>query len=129
MKKSLAMKSLVLAAILALVSMSGISYAEDTSSTQPVKVKVAALYQLVKASGGFSLEKALITASNQNANMFAMTIASQSASRDGAACSDNNDCKSKVCEGGSCCTDYGATCDANSHCCGHQSCTNGQCPN
>src|SRR5512140_2616199 len=42
--------------------------------------------------------------------------------RDGAACSSKDECKSNVCEGGSCCTDYGASCDSSSHCCGHQSC-------
>lgn len=46
---------------------------------------------------------------------------------DGAACSSNDECKG-VCEGGSCCTNYGDPCDASSHCCGHQSCTDGKCP-
>lgn len=46
---------------------------------------------------------------------------------DGAACSSNDECKG-VCEGGSCCTNYGDPCDATSHCCGHQSCTDGKCP-
>lgn len=54
--------------------------------------------------------------------------------RDGAACSDGDECQSGTCEGGSCCTDHGATCDSSSHCCGHQSCTvaagetSGTCP-
>jgi hypothetical protein len=47
--------------------------------------------------------------------------------RDGAACSSDDECE-HVCEGGSCCTAHDETCDASSHCCGHQSCTNGSCP-
>jgi len=46
---------------------------------------------------------------------------------DGAACSSNDECKG-VCEGGSCCTNYGDPCNSSSHCCGHQSCTDGTCP-
>lgn len=48
---------------------------------------------------------------------------------DGAACSDNSECNSGVCEGGSCCTAHGAACNSTSHCCGHQSCgEDGKCP-
>ncbi len=50
-------------------------------------------------------------------------------SPDGAACSSDSDCQSGKCEGGSCCTKHGDTCDSSSHCCGHQSCgTDGTCP-
>jgi hypothetical protein len=54
--------------------------------------------------------------------------------RDGAACSEDDECKSGTCEGGSCCTDTGNTCTSSSHCCGHVSCnipkdeTSGTCP-
>lgn len=52
-----------------------------------------------------------------------------SAKRDGGACSEDSDCESGECEGGSCCTPHGATCDSSSHCCGHQSCgKDGTCP-
>ncbi len=47
---------------------------------------------------------------------------------DGAACSSGDECNSGTCEGGSCCTAHGDTCDSTSHCCGHQSCTDGSCP-
>lgn len=47
---------------------------------------------------------------------------------DGAACSGSDECSSGVCEGGSCCTNYGDTCSSSSHCCGHQNCNNGTCP-
>jgi hypothetical protein len=56
-------------------------------------------------------------------------VAGDTKGRDGAACSSNSECKSDTCEGGSCCTDHGNTCDSASHCCGHQSCgTDGKCP-
>jgi len=47
--------------------------------------------------------------------------------RDGAACSSSDECVN-TCEGGSCCTAHDDDCDSSSHCCGHQSCTNGKCP-
>ena len=58
------------------------------------------------------------------------TTISAKESNDGVACSNNNECKSGVCEGGSCCTDHGVSCSSTSHCCGHpsQGCTNNICP-
>lgn len=47
--------------------------------------------------------------------------------RDGAACSSSDECVN-TCEGGSCCTAHDDVCNSSSHCCGHQSCTNGKCP-
>lgn len=67
------------------------------------------------------------TAAPEPCGAAATTIAGSR--RDGAACSSSDECKSEVCEGGSCCTDHGATCDSSSHCCGHQSCkADGTCP-
>ncbi|MDD2336345.1 MAG: hypothetical protein PHD01_07185 [Geobacteraceae bacterium] len=109
MKKSFAKKSSVLLAILSVFCLSGIAHAGDTLGAQE----------------GFTFEKVLITAGNYDVEQSTSTK-----SGDGAACSSNDDCSSKVCEGGSCCTDYGATCDSSSHCCGHQSCGgDGTCPN
>jgi len=110
MKRSFAKKLLVLAAVLTVACLGGISHAGDMPGAQQ----------------GVTFETAMLASRNLDANMF-MT-ASRSGS-DGAACSCDDECVSKVCEGGSCCTDYGATCDSSSHCCGHQSCVNGTCPN
>jgi hypothetical protein len=110
MKKSFATKSLILATILTIVCLGGISQAGDLPNLQK----------------DFTFEKILITAGNYDVEQSTST----SKSSDGAACSSNDECSSKVCEGGSCCTDYGATCDSSSHCCGHQSCgSDGKCPN
>jgi len=58
------------------------------------------------------------------------TTTSPAKKSDGGACSNNDECKSGTCEGGSCCTDSGDSCDSSSHCCGHpsQGCTDGKCP-
>lgn len=110
MKKSFAKRFLALAAILSVVCLSGISHAGDLPGTQQ----------------DFTFEKLLITASNYDVD----TSTSTKKGGDGAACSGNDECSSSVCEGGSCCTDYGDPCDSSSHCCGHQSCgNNGRCPN
>jgi hypothetical protein len=110
MKKSLVRNCLVLVAVLSVVCLGGISYAGDTPGAQD----------------GFTFNKVLITASSYDVN----TSTSTTKGGDGAACSSNDECSSNVCEGGSCCTDYGATCDSSSHCCGHQSCgSDGKCPN
>lgn len=110
MKKSLAGKCLVLVAVLCVVFLGGISCAGGTPGTQE----------------GFTFEKILITAGNYDVN----TSTSTTKGGDGAACSSNDECSSTVCEGGSCCTDYGSSCDSSSHCCGHQSCgSDGKCPN
>lgn len=111
MKKSSARIALVLAAILGVACLGGISHAGDLSGAQQ----------------GFRFENTLVAARNFDASM--LMTASRSAGSDGAACSSDDECSSKVCEGGSCCTDYGASCDSSSHCCGHQSCINGACPN
>lgn len=110
MKESLAKKSLVLVAILTVFCLGGISHAGDLPGTQQ----------------DVSFDKVFVTASNYDVNQSTST----SKSGDGAACSSNDECSSSVCEGGSCCTDYGATCDSSTHCCGHQSCgSDGKCPN
>ncbi len=63
------------------------------------------------------------------ASTSAVIVASDTKGRDGAACSSGSECKSGTCEGGSCCTDHGETCDSASHCCGHQSCgSDSKCP-
>lgn len=83
----------------------------------------------VPGAKGFTIEKSSIIAGNYDVNESTTTTTSSKRGRDGAACSDNDECKSGVCEGGSCCTDYGASCDSSSHCCGHQSCNkNNTCP-
>ncbi len=51
MKKSLARKALVLATLLSVVCMSGISLAENDSKSRPVKEKGPALLQLENAAG------------------------------------------------------------------------------
>lgn len=81
------------------------------------------------APTGTSIDRLLRVAANDVFDPSTSAAASSSKGRDGAACSGNDECQSDVCEGGSCCTDYGASCDESSHCCGHQSCTNGFCPN
>lgn len=110
MKRSSAKKSLVLAAILTVACMGGISHAGD----------------MPDARQALTFENTMLAALNLDANMF---MTASRSGRDGAACSSDDECASNVCEGGSCCTDYGATCDSTSHCCGHQSCVNGTCPN
>ena len=110
MKKSFAKRFLVLAVTLSVVSLNGISYAGD----------------LPGAHRDFTFEKILLTAGNYDVD----TSTSTKKGGDGAACSCNDECSSNVCEGGSCCTDYGDPCDSSSHCCGHQSCgSDGRCPN
>lgn len=114
MKKSLARKCLGLVAILCAVCLGGMSYAGEMLGTQE----------------GFTFEKVLITAGNYDIDTSTSSTTSTSKGGDGAACSSNDECTSNVCEGGSCCTDHGATCDSGSHCCGHQSCgSDGRCPN
>jgi hypothetical protein len=96
-------------AILSLVCLGEISHAGDLPGEQ----------------NDFTFEKIVLTAGNYDVN----TSTGTSKSGDGAACSSNSDCSSNVCEGGSCCTNYGDPCDSSSHCCGHQSCgSNGRCP-
>lgn len=73
-------------------------------------------------------KQGIVTAGNYEVNESTTTETSPNKGRDGAACSDKKECESDVCEGGSCCTDYGKSCDSNSHCCGHQSCTDNFCP-
>jgi len=109
MKSTFVKISLVLAAILTVVCLSGNSHAGGLPGTQQ----------------DFSFEKILITAGNYDVE----TSTSTKKGGDGAACSSNDECSSNVCEGGSCCTDYGASCNSSSHCCGHQSCVDGTCPN
>jgi len=140
MKKSLAKRSLVLVTVIAVVCMFSIAYAGDTSKTKAVAEEGAALNQLENTAGikmecakvpgqkGFTVETSSIIAGNYDVNKSTTTTASRSKGRDGAACSSNDECKSDVCEGGSCCTAHGASCDSASHCCGHQSCSNGTCP-
>jgi hypothetical protein len=65
-------------------------------------------------------ETSSITKNNYDVNEFTTNITSSTKGRDGAACSSNDECKSDVCEGGSCRTAHGASCDSDSHCCGHQ---------
>lgn len=79
---------------------------------------------------GFSVETSLIIAGNYDVDGSTTTTTSPTKGRDGAACSDNDECKSGVCEGGSCCTASGDPCNEYSHCCGHpsQGCTDGTCP-
>jgi len=108
---SYAKRSLSLAAIITVTCLGGISHAGDMSGTLQ----------------GFTFENTVASARNYDVNM--LIVASRSTGRDGAACSSDDECSSNVCEGGSCCTDYGASCDSTSHCCGHQSCINGTCPN
>jgi hypothetical protein len=110
MKKSFVKKSLVLAAILTIVCLGGISQAGDLPGAQQ----------------NLTFEKILITAGNYDVE----TSTETSKSGDGAACSSKSDCSSNVCEGGSCCTNYGDPCNSSSHCCGHQGCgSDGYCPN
>lgn len=96
-------------------------------STVFLSLFVSSLYGDVgslKGSKEVVSEKLCKVAGNYRAEVFTTT----KAFRDGAACSNNDECSSGVCEGGSCCTNYGDSCDSSSHCCGHQSCTNGTCP-
>ena len=82
-----------------------------------------------KVSGieGYTVDTSSIIAGNYDVNGSTTTTTTKKG-RDGAACSENDECQ-HVCEGGSCCTDYGKRCDSSSHCCGHQSCTKaGTCP-
>lgn len=110
MKQSFAKRILALSAILSVVCLSGISHAGALPGTQQ----------------DFTFEKIMLTAGNYDVD----TSTSTKKGGDGAACSGNDECSSTVCEGGSCCTDYGAICDSSSHCCGHQSCgSDNRCPN
>jgi hypothetical protein len=139
MKTSLAKRSLVLSTLLAVVYMVNISYAVDTSKTQTVVEQGVALNQHENTTGeemqcakvpepnGLTVATSSIIAGNYDVNKSRRTTASSSKGRDGAACSSNDECIG-VCEGGSCCTDHDVPCDSTSHCCGHQSCTNGNCP-
>jgi len=140
MKKSLAKRSLVLVTVIAVVCMFSIAYAGDTSKTKAVAEEGAALNQLENTAGikmectnapepkGFTPEAASVITDNNGVHNPIIIAGSSTKGRDGAACSSNDECKSDVCEGGSCCTAHGASCDSASHCCGHQSCSNGTCP-
>lgn len=78
-------------------------------------------------STAWSSQEATVAASDggvTNAGICGTT----SAKRDGGACSSGDECNSGTCEGGSCCTAHGDTCNDSSHCCGHQSCKDGTCP-
>ena len=79
-------------------------------------------------AGGSVAEKSSIIAGNYDVSGSTTTETLSTKGSDGAACSNNDECNSNVCEGGSCCTAHGASCDETSHCCGHQSCTDGKCP-
>ncbi|MRR54878.1 MAG: hypothetical protein EG822_10270 [Deltaproteobacteria bacterium] len=112
MKKSFAKKILASAAIISVLCLSGISHAGGISGTQQ----------------DFTFDKIMLAASNYDVDT--STSTSTRKGGDGAACSSNDECSSNVCEGGSCCTNYGDPCDSTSHCCGHQSCgSDGRCPN
>jgi hypothetical protein len=140
MKKSLAKRALVLATLIAVVFMFSIAYAEDTSKTKPVADQGATLNQLENAVDkkmectnapepkGFTPEAASVITDNNGVHNPIIIAGSSTKGRDGAACYSGSECKSGVCEGGSCCTAHGSSCDSNSHCCGHQSCSNGTCP-
>lgn len=112
--------------ILVLISfmVSGVYAGISVSDTSGIKVEGAN----VPVTKGFSMETSSIIAGNYDVDESTTTTTTKKG-RDGAACSDDDECQ-HVCEGGSCCTDYGDPCDSNSHCCGHpsQGCTNGKCP-
>ncbi len=127
MKKSLVKRVLVLAAMFALVCMVGIAYAADTSGSNAVSDKGADVNQPENAASK-KIECSKTPASNLFAAGSSSTMFAANKGRDGAACSGNSECI-HVCEGGSCCTNYGDPCNSSSHCCGHQSCNNGKCPN
>lgn len=84
----------------------------------------------VSAAGriAWSPPEPAVVASDGGAVAGAAICGATSAKRDGGACSSGDECSSGTCEGGSCCTAHGDTCDDSSHCCGHQSCTDGKCP-
>ncbi len=129
MEKSSVKKVLVMAAMLVLVCIAGISYAADAPKANAVTEKGVSVNKLDNAAG-----KKMECVKEGSPNPFAAgsssTMFAANKGRDGAACSSNAECV-HVCEGGSCCTNYGDDCDSSSHCCGHpsQGCTNGKCPN
>ena len=134
MKKIIVKKSVVLVTLVAFLFVWSITLAEEKNAgegkfeqgAKGIKMEAAK----VTVPEGFSVEAAIIIAGNYDVNGPATNTALSAKGGDGAACYNNDECKSGVCEGGSCCTAQGDPCNEYSHCCGHpsQGCTNGTCP-
>ena len=134
MGKIIVKNFVVLVTLVAFVSVLSISFAGEKNTgagkfeqrAEGIKMENAK----VSKPEGFSVGAALIIAGNHHVNGPSTNTASSEKGGDGTACYNNDECKSGVCEGGSCCTAQGNPCDEYSHCCGHpfQGCTNGTCP-
>jgi hypothetical protein len=110
------MKKILLVAFIAVAIIPFISSGAYADDQWPESKDLSPMFTPLVIAGNFDVNTSTSTATTRKG-------------RDGAACSGADECKSGVCEGGSCCTDYGASCDSASHCCGHQSCTkDGTCP-